>query len=153
MKTAKILVVEDDEGWRNTLKDLLESEGYIVQSVANSQEASNALKLPGIQLVIMDLRLDDVDESNIEMDKSKPEGLELLAYIGMYNPCARAIVVTALSAHKYEREAYQKLGVFDYFYKTKFEPNQFIQSSRDAIDAAFECEVGRKERPIYPDLI
>jgi DNA-binding NtrC family response regulator len=145
METAKILIVEDHQYWRDMLTEILEHEGYTVESAANYEEASHALKTLGLQLVLMDLQLVEWDESNLS-------GLGLLAHIGMFNPCARAIVLTAHPKH--EREAYQKYsGVFDYINKQKFDQADFMRVVRDAIHEASECEKGRKERPAYPDFV
>ena len=38
-KHARILVVDDDESIRNTVKAILEDEGYIVDVAANGREA------------------------------------------------------------------------------------------------------------------
>ena len=39
-KHAKILVVDDDENIRNTMKTILEDEGYIVDSAATGRNFS-----------------------------------------------------------------------------------------------------------------
>ncbi len=145
MKTARILVIEDDAGWRELLKDTLEHEGYKVDTAGNADEGMKALATSGLQLVLMDLNLEDKDEVN-------REGLKLLSLIGLFNPCARAIVFTAHPRHL--REAFRaSYGVFDYLLKQEFQRATFLGVVRDAIQEAFGSERGQKERPAYPDFV
>ncbi len=143
MQKTKILIVEDNPGWRDILSESLESKEYIVESVASAEEGMEAIKKPNIKLVVMDLNLIDADEMN-------REGLKLLSFIGMYNPCARAIVLTAYPRHL--REAFRaSYGVFDYLLKQEFEKETFLRIVNDAIQEASLCESGKRERPAYPD--
>jgi len=62
--TAKrILVVEDDESIRESTKDLLEIEGYVVECVKNGDEGLRALRntesLP--DLILLDLMMPVMD--------------------------------------------------------------------------------------------
>lgn len=53
-----ILVVEDDEGIRETLKVMLEFEGYPVTVSSNGKEALEALgKIPEPGLILLDLMM------------------------------------------------------------------------------------------------
>jgi CheY-like chemotaxis protein len=59
MATAKsiILIVEDEKESRDTLKELLEFEGYEVETAVNGQEALDALNISGDRICIMLLDL------------------------------------------------------------------------------------------------
>ena len=48
-KHARILVVDDDENIRNTVKAILEDEGYIVDSAANGREAIKRIGRDAVQ--------------------------------------------------------------------------------------------------------
>ena len=53
-----ILVVEDDTALRETIVDVLETEGYIVQAAKNGREAlTRLLQLPKPCLVLLDLMM------------------------------------------------------------------------------------------------
>ena len=57
-KRKGILVVEDDEGIRETLKVMLEFEGYPVTVTSNGKEALDALKkIPEPGLILLDLMM------------------------------------------------------------------------------------------------
>ena len=60
MATNRVLLVEDDLDIRDTLQDLLESEGMDVIPAANGKQAIDFLLLndpPGADLVILDLMM------------------------------------------------------------------------------------------------
>jgi DNA-binding NtrC family response regulator len=145
MEKARIVIIEDNPGWREILKETLDSEGYQLDIATTTEEGIAALRISGIQLVLMDLNL--VDEN-----KMNREGLQLLTYIGMYNPCARAIVLTAYAKHL--REAFRATyGLYDYLLKQEFEKHSFLGTVREAVEEAFQCEKGKSTRPAYPDTI
>ena len=142
MEKVKILIIEDDPDWRGMLVDALGDE-YKVQTAGSAEEGMIALKSSGLQLVLMDLNLVDEEGTN-------REGLRLLSFIGLTNPCARAIVLTAHSGH--QREVFRaSYGVFDYLLKQEFDEATFLQVVRGAIQEALDCEKGKEKRPAYPE--
>ena len=81
-KHAKILVVDDDENIRNTMKAILEDEGYIVDLAATGSEAIQQTKKTAYNIALLDIRLPDM------------EGVELLKLIKDTVPRTRKIMVT-----------------------------------------------------------
>jgi DNA-binding NtrC family response regulator len=81
-KHAKILVVDDDENIRNTMKTILEDEGYIVDSAATGSEAVQKTQKSAYNIALLDIRLPDM------------EGVELLKLIKDTVPRTRKIMVT-----------------------------------------------------------
>jgi DNA-binding NtrC family response regulator len=81
-KHAKILVVDDDENIRNTMKTILEDEGYLVDLAANGSEAVQKTKKLAYNVALLDIRLPDM------------EGVELLKLIKDSVPRTRKIMVT-----------------------------------------------------------
>ena len=61
MREAKILVVEDDDDIRDSLKELLEEEGYQVDTAANGEQALNRLRGEAPQLILLDLMMPVMD--------------------------------------------------------------------------------------------
>jgi CheY-like chemotaxis protein len=62
MQPVRILVVEDDDDIRDSLKELLEEEGYRVDTAANGQQALGKLRestLP--ELILLDLMMPVMD--------------------------------------------------------------------------------------------
>ncbi len=100
-KHAKILVVDDDENIRNTMKTILEDEGYIVDSAATGREAVQKTQKSAYNIALLDIRLPDM------------EGVELLKLIKDTVPRTRKIMVTgypsmqnAISALNKNADAY-----------------------------------------------
>jgi two-component system chemotaxis response regulator CheY len=62
MQCQSILVVEDNQDIRDTLEDVLKTEGYRVYSVKNGHEAMAALKrIPGPSLILLDMMMPGMD--------------------------------------------------------------------------------------------
>lgn len=57
MQTPQILIVEDEQVTRNTLKSLFEAEGYNVLEATNGDEMHKVLAGERVDLVIMDINL------------------------------------------------------------------------------------------------
>jgi len=59
--TTKILVVDDDINLVSLWSELLEDEGYEVETVYNGSAAVNSACADGIDLVLLDIMLPDID--------------------------------------------------------------------------------------------
>jgi len=81
-KHAKILIVDDDENIRNTMKTILEDEGYLVDLAGDGSEAVQKTKRSTYNVALLDIRLPDM------------EGVELLKLIKDTVPRTRKIMVT-----------------------------------------------------------
>src|SRR5215470_1205194 len=91
-RRCKILVVEDDDDIRDSLKELLEEEGYRVDTAANGQQALVKLQeqeLP--QLILLDLMMPVMDGWQFQK--------ELRAV-----PSLARLPVIVISASKFSRE-------------------------------------------------
>ncbi|MFQ5575957.1 MAG: response regulator [Anaerolineae bacterium] len=64
MVQKSILVVDDVADWREQLKSILKRSGYQVDTAANYRQALVKINHTLAELVIVDLRLDPVDENN-----------------------------------------------------------------------------------------
>jgi two-component system, NtrC family, nitrogen regulation response regulator NtrX len=82
IKNAKILVVDDDETIRKTMKAILEDEGYIVDLASTGKEAIGKTETTVYNLALLDIRLPDM------------EGVELLKLLKETVPRIRKIMVT-----------------------------------------------------------
>ncbi|HMK93768.1 MAG TPA: response regulator [Candidatus Limnocylindrales bacterium] len=100
-KQARILVVDDDENIRNTMKAILEDEGYVVDAAVTGDEAIQKTQQTAYNVALLDIRLPDM------------EGVELLKLIKDGVPRTRKIMVTgypsmqnAISALNKNADAY-----------------------------------------------
>jgi DNA-binding NtrC family response regulator len=81
-KKPRILVVDDDETIRTTMKVILQDEGYIVDLAATGKEAVQKTQENSYNLALLDIRLPDI------------EGIELLKLLKDNVPRTRKIMVT-----------------------------------------------------------
>jgi DNA-binding NtrC family response regulator len=81
-KSARILVVDDDENIRKVEVAILEDEGYTVESVGTAKEAIEKSKRKFYNVALIDIRLPDM------------EGIELLTKFRETTPKMRKIIVT-----------------------------------------------------------
>ena len=84
---GRILIVDDQDNWREALTDLLSKEEYVVKAVGYFNEAKYEIEQKGFDLFILDVRLVDTDVYNIQ-------GLELLQLIKRKNVDAKVIILT-----------------------------------------------------------
>ncbi len=81
-ETTRILVIDDDDNIRKVLIAILEDEGYTVESVGTAKKAIEATKRRFYNLALIDIRLPDMD------------GTELLGHIKGAVPRMRKIIIT-----------------------------------------------------------
>ena len=81
-KHTQILVVDDDETIRKTMKAILEDEGYLVDLAATGKEAVQKTHEKTYNIALLDIRLPDM------------EGVELLKLMKETVPRTRKIMVT-----------------------------------------------------------
>jgi CheY-like chemotaxis protein len=85
--SQKLLVVDDLEDWRSTLSGLLRDNGYIVEVAGSIEEAIDLLKNNSFELALLDLRLDETDENNIE-------GIKFAETIKQQWPMVKVVMIT-----------------------------------------------------------
>ncbi len=102
--TASILVVDDQESIRHFISKNLEDEGYDVKCASGGKEALAAIRGTAPDLVLLDLRLPDVNGLEV-LRKSREEDKDLCVII----MTAFGDVESAVKAMKY--------GAFDYVNK------------------------------------
>ena len=90
-----ILIVDDDELMQETLSDVLRKGGYEIFSVTSGNEALSLIKKNIIDLVLLDMRLPDVDGLEVQR-KIKAFDTEILVII----MTAYSDIQTAVSAMK-----------------------------------------------------
>lgn len=101
----KILIVDDDKNVRSFLERYLKQKGYpFVQSVENGSEALKVTQKENIKLVLLDIRLPDMN------------GVEVLRKIKSLNKDIKVIMITAFPEEAIAKEALQ-YGACDYIVK------------------------------------
>ncbi len=100
----KILVVDDDQSHRIMLRAVLKEEGYHVTEAADGMEAVKAVETEAFDLILMDIRMTQMD------------GIEALTEIRKNSPLVPVLIMTAYASVKTAVEAL-KAGAFDYVTK------------------------------------
>lgn len=103
-KKATIILVDDDEGMRETLRDILVDEGYQVMMFASGKEALKEIRKGLFDIVIVDLKLPDVG------------GIQILEEAKEVNPESAVIVMTGYASLESAVEALNR-GAFSYIIK------------------------------------
>lgn len=118
----KILVVDDDKQMRLDLSEILNMEGYDVDSAGSGEEALKLLKKDGYAIVISDLKMPGMS------------GMELLAQIKRLKPETRVVMITAYATIESAVEAMRR-GASDYISKP-FKINEIEVAVRRALEEA-----------------
>jgi len=95
-KTARILVVDDDESVRKVLSLILEEEGYVVDTAENGKEAIEKSESKFYNLALIDIRLPDM------------EGTKLLTAMKETTPKMVKVIITGYPTLKNAVEAVNK---------------------------------------------
>jgi two-component system response regulator FlrC len=108
---ARVLVVDDEEGLRDFIAEVVEDDGHDVTVAADGAEAATILAGTGFDLLITDLRMPRLD------------GMSLLRRARVEQPEMEVIVLTAHGTVETAVDA-MKLGAFDYLEKPIGSPDQ-----------------------------
>ena len=91
--TSLLLVVDDEEGMRETLRDILEECDFAADTASNGLEAVDKVKTVDYDLVLMDVRMPVMG------------GIEALRNMRRLRPGLPIIMMTAYSSTSAETEA------------------------------------------------
>ena len=71
----KILVVDDNEDYTDSIKDILEDEGYEVETAHNGEDACKLTDCTAYDLVLMDIKMPGMNgvESFLKMKRTNPD--------------------------------------------------------------------------------
>lgn len=116
---ATILIIDDERPIRNSLRDILEYEGYKVLDVDNGPEGLDLLKKGGINLVLCDIKMNHMD------------GMEVLTEAQGFSDCP-IIMMSGHGTIETAVEAANK-GAFDFLEKP-LDLNRLLITVRNALE-------------------
>ncbi|MCB9078495.1 MAG: response regulator [Anaerolineaceae bacterium] len=120
-RTGRILVVEDRPRWQEALSENLQRAGYTVDTVSSSAQAREYLQTKFYHLIILDIRLDETDQTNTE-------GMSLLDELNTLLGTSVAIIMLSGYGTKDQmREAFRHFKVTDFLEKQHFDNVKFRQ--------------------------
>jgi len=106
-----ILVVDDEENIRTSMKGLLSEEGYNVLTAANGTEAIKLIEDDDIDIAFLDVVMPGMD------------GLQVLEYIHKLKPGLCVVMITAYGNTEMVVQA-MKLGAYDFIDKPFSKPEE-----------------------------
>ena len=124
-----VLVVDDERNIRLTLSMALEALNIPVDTAENGEEALQKLAEKSFQLMLLDLKLPDLD------------GLEVLRRVVDKHSATKVIIITAYGSVEVAVEA-MKLGAIDFLQKP-FQPTEVRDMVRRLLQAPPEDEPPR----------
>jgi len=132
-KTAKMLIVDDDENVRKALVAVFEDEGYAVESVDTGKKAIEKTETEFFNLALIDIRLPDM------------EGIEVLSGMRETSPKIRKIIITGYPTLQNAAAAVNK-GANAYIMKP-FDVEKMLQTIKDQLKKQSE-EKSYSERKV-----
>jgi DNA-binding NtrC family response regulator len=117
---GSILLVDDDQGIRDTLSMVLKGYGHKVRCAASAAEALEALRQEEFDILLVDIRLPDKD------------GIQLLHSIPDRVPAPKAIVITGYPTLENAVGAANE-GASGYLYKP-FEVRQLLEKINSLLE-------------------
>lgn len=130
-----VLIVENNKNWQDSLENLLSELGQNVKitKAATIEEAEACFDKDYYELVVFDLFLPQDNSSTAQ--KIERVGIDSLFKLraNPNNKLCGLIVLTASGETTYARQALREHKAYDYFEKTDFNKEQFLQAARAAI--------------------
>ena len=118
MIPRRILIVDDEESFRNVLTVILKKEGYEVEGAANGEEGLNKISDSAFDHILCDIRMPHIDGLQF-LQEAKKAGVETPVIM----MSAYGTIDTAIEA--------MKLGAYDYISKP-FKPDEIILTLKKA---------------------
>jgi DNA-binding NarL/FixJ family response regulator len=144
-QAGRVLVVEDDAGWRDILSELLDEAGHQPRLCSSFGEARGYLHRDKYDLAVVDLSLTGSASPDDRMD-----GYQLLANTQALG--IPTIVVTGVASVDDIERAYTERGIFACLEKQTFDRRAFqriVDEARDAAQASDElAHLTRREREV-----
>jgi RNA polymerase sigma factor (sigma-70 family) len=150
----RVLVVEDDAGWRNILSELLEDAGHEVRLCASFGDALGYIRREKYILAVVDLSLTDEVVWGQSTPQEHLEGYDLLAQTKAAS--IPTIVVSGVASVDEIQRAYTQHSIFAYLEKQAFDRNTFRRLVEEAclshqVVSELDCLTDR-EREVF-DLL
>jgi DNA-binding NtrC family response regulator len=125
-RRLKLLIVDDEVDFLNTLAKRLELRDFQVTAVANGEDAIKAARKGGFDLALLDLKMPGMD------------GKEVLSILKKKHRFLEVIILTGVSSIDSAVEC-TKLGAFDYLSK----PYE-LENLLDVLKRAYEARLKKK---------
>jgi DNA-binding NtrC family response regulator len=123
----KVLIVDDEERFRNTMCKLLTVEGFEASTAGSGQQALEELRQRHYDVVILDVRMPEMT------------GVQALAEMRRTDPEIEVIIMTGYASVDAAKEI-MEIGAYDYLLKP-----YAIRELVEKIDAAYDRKLARSK--------
>ena len=137
--TPEVLIVEDDNGWRSILQEILMDAGYRTRVSTSFGDALGVLRRGKFALALVDLSLAGPAEERVargdpsSADLNGLEGYRLLTTIQSIG--IPVIVLSGLSDPDSIERAYRERRIFAFLEKQNFDRRSFLQTISDVLSS------------------
>jgi DNA-binding NtrC family response regulator len=132
---ASILIIEDEEPFRNSMKAILEGEDYVVHSAENGLEALNLIKQMFFDIILVDFNLPDMN------------GLDLIKKALAMSRDTIPLIITGTSSIETAVES-MRIGAHDYLIK----PVDMDELKKHLFLVLMEREEFKKNKQRFQDI-
>lgn len=132
MSSGKILIVDDDERFREMYESRLGEEGYLVESAVDQKTALEKLDQGGFDVILIDQKL--------QGEGGPDTGLDLIAEAARRAPRAKTFLVTAYATSRAVSRAFRE-GAYDYLQKDELFSALLSPKLRNAVEAVRALEL------------
>jgi len=132
IKQRRVLVVEDRADWNHALVETLEHASFEVDTATDTTRARQLLDTNFYHVLILDIRMDDGDTSNID-------GLKLLEELHTrgLTEAIQVVILSAYGTKEQMRKAFRDKQVADFIFKQRFNAHAFL----DDVERVFSKDV------------
>jgi len=131
MQTPQILIVEDEQVTRNTLKSIFEAEGYAVYEASDGEEMHQVLSDNQINLVIMDINLPGKNGLLLARELREQANVALMFLTGRDNEVDKILGL--------------EIGADDYITKP-FNPRELTIRARNLLNRSMNANAVQEEK-------
>jgi DNA-binding NarL/FixJ family response regulator len=128
VESARILLVDDDAGWRSVLEELVTDAGYAAVACSSYGEALGAIRKSKFDLVILDLVL----SSSNSMVSHESDGILLLDQIK--NSDSAIIIVSGEASPAVIDQLFSSYPISSFFEKRSFQRSAALQQIQDLLE-------------------
>ena len=133
---AKILIIDDERAIRNTLKEILEFEGYTIDLAENGKQGVEKAKTGGYDLIYSDVKMPEMD------------GIEVLETLQKEEACECPIVMISGHADVETAVTALKKGAYDFIEKP-LDLNRLLVTTKNALEQkSLKAENSRSKQEI-----
>jgi len=126
-RQGRVLIVENEQRWRDALTGILQRAGFQAEAVGTTAEAWECLEEAFYHLAILDIRMED------DSDPSDTEGIGLLRRLSTegLTEAMSVIMLSAYGTKDQMREAFKTHRIADFLNKDEFDDREFTRQVKE----------------------